>query len=72
MRAFASFGIFYEGENRAFSLTPMAECLKTGDLRFIALMFLSDWHDKAWGKLLHGVKTGEIAFNAAHGMPPFD
>jgi hypothetical protein len=72
MRALAGFGIFYENENKTFELTPMAECLKTGALRSIALMFLSDWHDRAWDKLLHSVKTGEIAFHAAHGMSCFD
>jgi hypothetical protein len=72
MRALAGFGIFYENENKAFELTPMAECLKTGALRSIALMFLSDWHDRAWDKLLHSVKTGENAFHAAHGMSCFD
>lgn len=72
MRALASFGIFAEIESKTFALTPMAECLKSGAMRSIALMFLSDWHDKAWDKLLHSVQTGEIAFTAAHGIPCFD
>ena len=72
MRALASFGIFSEIESKTFALTPMAECLKSGAMRSIALMFLSDWHDKAWDKLLHSVQTGEIAFTAAHGMSCFD
>ncbi|MHC5538004.1 methyltransferase family protein, partial [Singulisphaera rosea] len=29
LRALASLGIFSEGEGRQFSLTPMAECLRT-------------------------------------------
>jgi hypothetical protein len=72
MRALASFGIFSEIESKTFALTPMAECLKSGAMRSIALMFLSDWHDKAWDKLLYSVQTGEIAFIAAHGIPCFN
>ena len=49
MRALASVGIFSETEGKRFELTPMAEYLKTGAMRSIALMFNSDWSDKAWG-----------------------
>lgn len=69
MRALASVGIFVETEAKCFGLTPMAECLKTGAMRSIALMFNSDWSDKAWGYFLNSVKTGETAFEKAHGMP---
>lgn len=72
MRALACVGIFSETEDRCFGLTPMAECLKTGAMRSIFLMFHSDWHDKAWDNLLHGVRTGETAFDEAHGMPIFE
>jgi hypothetical protein len=69
LRALASVGIFSEKENGSFELTPMAELLKTGAMRSFALMFNSDWSDKAWGYFLHGVKTGETPFEKAHGMP---
>jgi hypothetical protein len=69
MRALASVGIFYETEGKRFELTPMAEYLKTGAMRSIALMFNSDWSDKAWGYFLDSVKTGDTAFEKAHGMP---
>ncbi|MHC4558234.1 MAG: methyltransferase [Planctomycetota bacterium] len=72
MRALASVGIFSEIEDKRFELTPMAECLKTGALRSIALLFHSDWSDKAWGCFLDSVKTGETAFEKAHGMPVSD
>lgn len=72
LRALASLGIFFETRNRCFELTPMAECLKTKAMRSIALMFHSDWHDKAWASLLDSVKTGKTAFEEAHGMPIFD
>ena len=72
MRALASVGIFCETGERSFGLTPMAECLKAGAMRSIALMFNSDWHDKAWENLLFSVRTGDVAFDKAHGMPVFD
>jgi hypothetical protein len=69
MRALASVGIFSETEGKHFELTPMAEYLKSGSMRSIALMFNSDWSDKAWGYFLDSVKTGGIAFEKAHGLP---
>jgi hypothetical protein len=50
----------------------MAEYLKTGAMRSIALMFNSDWSDKAWGYFLDSVKTGVTAFEKAHGMSVAD
>jgi hypothetical protein len=72
MRALASVGIFFETETKRFELTPMAEYLKTGEMRPIALMFNSDWSDKAWGYFLDSVKTGGTAFEKAHGMSVSD
>jgi len=72
MRALASVGIFCETEDRRFELTPMAECLQTGAMRSLALMFDSDWSDKAWGCFLDSVRTGNTAFETAHGMPVSD
>lgn len=72
MRALASVGIFFETEAKRFELTPMAEYLKTGAMRSIALMFNSDWSDKAWGYFMDSVKTGGTAFEKAHGMPVSD
>ncbi|MDM8555629.1 methyltransferase [Desulfococcaceae bacterium HSG7] len=72
MRALASVGIFSETEGKRFELTPMAECLKTGAMRSIALLFESDWSDKAWGCFTDSVKTGNTAFETAHGTPVSD
>jgi len=72
LRALASVRIFSENENRMFELTPMAELLRTGAMRSFALMFNSDWSDKAWAYFLDSVKTGETAFDKAHGMPVTD
>ncbi|MFC2142246.1 methyltransferase [Acidobacteriota bacterium] len=68
MRALASVGIFSEIEDKRFENTPLAEHLKTGAMRSIALMFNSDWSDEAWKYFLESVKTGETAFEKAHGM----
>jgi ubiquinone/menaquinone biosynthesis C-methylase UbiE len=72
MRALAGVGIFSEISNRCFELTPMAECLRTGVMRSIALMFHADWHDKAWDQLVYGVRTGKPPFEKAHGKPVFE
>ena len=72
MRALAAVGIFSETDTKQFELTPMAECLKTGAMRSIALMFNSEWNDKAWMHIVESVKTGETAFIKAHGMPVSD
>jgi ubiquinone/menaquinone biosynthesis C-methylase UbiE len=69
MRALASIGIFSETKAKRFELTPMADYLKTGAMRSMALMFNSDWSDKAWGCFMDSVKTGVTAFEKAHGMP---
>jgi len=72
MRALASVGIFSETDSSRFELTPMAEYLKTGAMRSIALMFNSDWNDKSWEYFLDSVKTGNTAFEKAHGMSVTD
>ncbi len=72
MRALSSVGIFVEKEPEVFDLTPMAESLKQGRLRSIALMFLSEWHNRAWEYLYHSVLTGDSAFDTAFGMPAFE
>jgi hypothetical protein len=72
MRALASVGIFSETKGKRFELSPMAEYLKTGAMRSIALLFNSDWSEKAWGFFMDSVKTGGTAFEKAHGMAVSD
>jgi ubiquinone/menaquinone biosynthesis C-methylase UbiE len=72
MRALASVGIFSETEDEKFQLTPMAECLRTGAMRPVALMFNAAWHERAWAHLIDSVRTGVPAFEKAHGMPICD
>ena len=72
MRALAGFGIFSEDDEKRFQLTPFAECLQKDKMAPMVLMFLSDWHNKAWDNLLYSVQTGKIAFEKAHGEPCFE
>lgn len=72
LRALASVGIFSEDEKRRFALTSLAETLRTDvpdSLRAFATVELGEEHYPAWGELLHTVKTSEIAFDCAFGMP---
>jgi len=71
LRALASVGIFAEDDRHKFSLTPLATTLQTntpGSLRYLAIAILGQDHYLGWGNLLHGVKTGEIAFDHIAGM----
>jgi hypothetical protein len=71
LRAAASVGVFEEDEHGSFSLTPLGETLRPdvpGSLHAFAVTELGGGHYRAWGELLHSVRTGEIAFDHAHGM----
>jgi hypothetical protein len=73
LRALASVGVFREGEEGCFGLTPLAEYLQTGvpsSLRAFAIM-QSELQYRAYGEVLHSVKTGETAFNLVCGQELF-
>jgi ubiquinone/menaquinone biosynthesis C-methylase UbiE len=74
LRALASVGIFAEGESRRFSLTPLAEPLRSdvaGSKRALALM-MGDEQFRAWAEIEYSIRTGKIAFDKAYGKPVFD
>ncbi len=74
LRALASIGIFAEDDQRRFTLTPLAECIRSelpGSQHALAVMS-GEEHYKAWGELLYSVQTGKIAFDKLYGMPVFD
>lgn len=74
LRALASKGIFAEGEPRQFSLTPLAEPLRSdvpGSKRALALMS-GDEQFRAWAEIEYSIQTGEIAFDKVYGKPIFD
>ena len=68
LRALASLGIFSEGEDGRFQLTPLAEPLRSDvpeSVRSRAVVYGEEWMWRPWGELLHNVKTGETAFDHA-------
>ncbi|NOT53608.1 MAG: methyltransferase, partial [Deltaproteobacteria bacterium] len=73
LRALASVGVFREDEDGRFGLTPLAAGLQTsvpGSLRAFAIM-QSELQYRAYGEVLHSVKTGATAFNLVHGQELF-
>ena len=75
LRALASVGIFAETKGRRFKLTPLAATLQTGvsaSMHSWALMINDNWGWDSWKELLYGVKTGEVPFLKAHGVPIFE
>jgi hypothetical protein len=73
LRLLASAGVFEEAAGRRFSLTPLAEKLKTGpgSLRSMTLHVAEGPSWAAWGALLHTVRTGETAFAHVNGAEVF-
>jgi SAM-dependent methyltransferase len=74
LRALASVGVFAEDDRHRFTLTPLAECLRSdvpGSQRSLAIM-AGEEHYQAFGRLLYSVQTGQIAFDKLYGMPVFD
>jgi hypothetical protein len=71
LRALANQGIFAESADRHFSLTPLAEPLRTAasdSVHGFALMQNLEPRWRAWGNLLYSVHTGQSAFEHVHGM----
>ena len=74
LRGLASLGIFADDGAARFSLTPLAECLRSdvpGSQRSLAIMS-GEEHYKAWGELLYSIQTGKIAFDKLFGIPVFE
>lgn len=74
LRALASVGIFAEEDGKRFSLTPLAEPLRSdvaGSQRSLALM-MGDAQYRAWGHLADTVQTGDNAYEKIFGKPIFD
>ncbi len=74
MRALASFGVFTLDPERRFGLAPMGSYLRSdvpGSLAAFAT-FQGEESYRAFGDLLHTVRTGETAFDHVYGMGHFD
>jgi len=73
LRALASSGIFAEDAQRRFSLTPVAERLRSDvplSQRWFAIMMGAEFY-QCWGRLLSAVQTGSEVTRATFGMPFF-
>ena len=73
LRALASQGIFAEGQPRVFSLTPLAETLRSdvpGSKRALALMS-GDEQFRTWAEIDYSIQTGKTAFDKVFGKPIF-
>jgi hypothetical protein len=71
LRALSSLGVFAEDEQQRFGLTPLAALLRSGvpgSLRDWAAFSIDPQLWRAWGELIHSVRTGETAFSHVFGM----
>src|SRR5690242_6054274 len=70
MRGLAGAGFFAEEPGKRFRNTPLSDVLRTGvqgTMRAAGDSIMGGSHWRAWGDLEHAVRTGEIAFDHAHG-----
>ena len=70
LRALAGLGVFHEGDDRRFSLTPLGDGLRTDapeSLAGWAAFMGRPYYWQAWGALGESVRTGENAFRLLHG-----
>lgn len=75
LRALASAAIFSEGPDGRFSLTPLAEPLRSDapdSLRAYAIMTGSEWFYNTWAQLPYSIRNGEPAFEHLHGKSVFE
>jgi len=75
LRTLASAGVFAEDDDRRFSMTPLAEPLRSdvpGSVRGYVIMQGEPWLWNAWSLAEHSVRTGEPAFNRLHGAHIFE
>lgn len=75
LRSLAAVGVFTESKPHFFELTPLASCLRSDSpdsMRAMAIMFGEEFHYKAWGNILHSIRTGETAMKLTHGKEFFD
>jgi hypothetical protein len=73
LRALSSADIFIEDEDNRFSLTPLAEHLRSdvpNSLRSFGIMAGAEFY-QSWGNLLYSVQTGKQGFDQTFGQPFF-
>ena len=70
MRMLASFGVFKEGPQRHFALTPLGDLLKTGapgSLRYMAMMFGEEFSTRAYEHIGDCLRGGGDGVTEAYG-----
>jgi len=70
LRALAAIGVFREGDNKEFSLTPLGVCLTSDaprSTRNYARWIGTPGQWGSWGNLLHSIKSGESAVRFTYG-----
>ena len=75
LRALTNIGLFTEGAEKTFALTPLGGALRSdapGAARSTVLALGSDWIWMSWHELLHSVQTGKTGMRKALGMEIFD
>lgn len=75
LRTLACIGVFSQNEADRFSLTPLAEPLRSsvpGSVRTSILSITGDLFIIPWSELLYSVQTGQSAFDKHFGVPFFD
>lgn len=75
LRALACLGVLGEVEPGRFELTSLGTPLQTeaaDSVRDLTMLFCDDAMWRSWGNLLHGVQTGETAFDHVVGMGAFE
>src|SRR4030095_6022316 len=74
LRALAGAGVFSEGDDGRFSLTPLSELLRSDapeSLRGFAELMADDVTFETWAELPYSIETGQPAFPYKNGMPWF-
>jgi hypothetical protein len=75
LRGLAQLGIVRQSGDDRFGLTPLGQSLRsdaTDSQRALARLWGHDAFWRAWGDLLHSVRTGQPAFAHTFGRPLFD
>ncbi|MGH6734642.1 MAG: methyltransferase [Methyloceanibacter sp.] len=75
MRMLAAMGVFRQGPERSFALTPVGELLKTdapGSMRYTAMMLGDEWTLRAYEHMADCIRTGEDGVTKAFGKHVFD
>jgi ubiquinone/menaquinone biosynthesis C-methylase UbiE len=75
MRSLTSLGILAEAGGGRFSVTALGRLLAPdapNSLAGLAILYGDEWLWKAYGRMLHSVRTGETAFAQVHGKALFE